>query len=216
MPMRVFDGSRIRRTIFSPNSVGSVFMRRSMGSRLRQRHLDPSILGDAAFGNIERGHDLEPRGEAICEAGWGCRHLPQDAVGPKSHAVTRLVGFEVNVRSAGPDGFEQGPVHEPDDGRVVRLFGFLRRRRIRFDRFQVDLAGEFVVAIVQHRDVGALPIEVPLDGITEPVGDRDHGFHVDSGREPDRVERHHVGGIRQGDPQRVAASNPAAGAGGAE
>ena len=111
----------------------------------------------------------------------------------------------MNVGGAGPDGVEQGTVHEPNDGRVVGLFRFLHRRCVGFDRLQIYLVREIRVASGERRNIGAFPSEVPFDRNIQLVCRSDSGFDVDTYSELDRVERANVGRVRQGDMQRVAA-----------
>jgi hypothetical protein len=54
-----FDlSSKIRRTIFSPKSVGSTETRKSI-SLPAELELDSTVLGQAALGDVELAHDLD-------------------------------------------------------------------------------------------------------------------------------------------------------------
>ena len=88
---------------------------------LRDLHLDAAVLRDAPLGDIEPGHDLEPRGELAGEDNRRCRNLLQHAVEAEPDAVGALVGLEVDVRGAAPDRVQHHLVHEADDGCVVNV-----------------------------------------------------------------------------------------------
>jgi hypothetical protein len=124
MPICALVGSRIRSTIFSPNSVGRVLTRKSM-ARFGQLHLDAPVLRHAALGDVHLGHHLEARREARRQVARRLDHLAQDAVGAEAHAVVLFVGLEVDVRGALLDGVDQHLVDEAHDRRVVDTTGIL-------------------------------------------------------------------------------------------
>jgi hypothetical protein len=61
------DESRIRITIFSPNSVGSVETRKSIALGLRQHELHPPVLRHALLGDVEPRDHLDPRRDLVLD-----------------------------------------------------------------------------------------------------------------------------------------------------
>ena len=66
----------------------------------------------------------------IASCTGGCGHFLQHAVEAEADAVGALVGLEMDVRRAAPDGVEHDLVDEADDRRVLDV-GRDRRRRPR-------------------------------------------------------------------------------------
>ena len=68
-----------------------------------QGEAQASVLGNAAFGDVELGHHLQPRCEAGPHLHRRLAFLAQDAVDAEAHAARAAVGLEVNVGGAGAD-----------------------------------------------------------------------------------------------------------------
>ena len=87
------------------------------------RHVDATVLRDAALSHIHLAHDFEACGEPPTQSRRGTARLAQDAVDAHTHAIEAIVGFEMDVRRAGLDGIEQRLVDVPDDRCFVGEFG---------------------------------------------------------------------------------------------
>ena len=118
MPSIALDGSRIRATIFSPNSVGQVLTRKSIARFLEMRILMRPSCGHAALGDVEPRHDLDARGELDGQLHRRVRDFFQVAVEAQADAIGLLVRLEVDVRRAFLDGVQQHLVDEAHDRRV--------------------------------------------------------------------------------------------------
>src|SRR5207253_5556013 len=81
--------------------------------------LDAAVLGEAAFGDIEVGHALDPGDEGGLEAIGRDHDLVEDAVHAEADAEDLFVGLEVDVGGAAADGVDQDHVDELDDGGLV-------------------------------------------------------------------------------------------------
>src|SRR5690606_32077274 len=113
---------------------------------LREPHLDAAVLRDAALGDVEPRHDLEPGRDLAGERDRRLRELGQHAVLPEANAVELLVRLEVDIRRAALDRVEHHLVDEADDRGIV-------------DVGARDVAADLLVAA---RDVELLEIEVVL------------------------------------------------------
>jgi hypothetical protein len=115
MPILALDASRMRMTIFSPNSVGSVLMRKLHAAVLRH-----SLLGD-----VQAADDLDARRELVLDRDRRLRDLAQFAVDAKAHPIVVFVGLEVQVRRARIDRVDQHLLQEAHHRRVLDLGGHL-------------------------------------------------------------------------------------------
>ncbi len=159
MPSIACEESRIRSTIFSPNSVGQVLTRKSMARVFDSSHLDAAVLRHAALGDVEARHDLEARDDLAGQLHRRLGDFLQHAVDAQAHAEHLFVGLEVDVRGAAADGIEHDLVDEAHDrARLRRRRGETsaprcprRRRRPRARRDR-----PLIVAEAGHRGVGLL------------------------------------------------------------
>src|ERR1700686_2196079 len=101
--------------------------------RLRQAHLDASILWYPPFGDVKTRHDFQPCRDLAGELHRRLRDLFQYAVHAQAHAKHFLIRFEVHIRGAATDRIQQYLVDEAHDRRI-------------FDIVARDFATEFVVA----------------------------------------------------------------------
>ena len=81
--------------------------------------LDAAVLGQAALGDVERGHDLHARGQGRLQALGRGHDLVQHAVDPEAHADDLLAGLDVDVRGPAPDGVGEHHVDQPHHRRLV-------------------------------------------------------------------------------------------------
>ena len=89
---------------------------------LAQAQRDAPVLGQAFFGDVEQGHDLQARDQRGVQSAVGLHHLAQAAIDAKAHAGVALKGFNVDVAGAVARGLRQQSVEHADDGRVVGRF----------------------------------------------------------------------------------------------
>ena len=120
MPSFALDGSRIRITIFSPNSVGSVLTRKSIALAPNFSFMRPSC-GTRFSAMSSREITLMREDELVLDRDRRLRDLAQLAVDAEAHAVVVLVGLEVQVRGAHVDRVDQHLVQEAHDRRVLDL-----------------------------------------------------------------------------------------------
>ena len=86
---------------------------------------EATVLGDAAFGDVEFGHDLDPGDDGgVVLLGDGRHGLLENAVDPVLDVDVVVFGMNVDVAGPALQGVEDGRVHQPDDG-ALRLIGQL-------------------------------------------------------------------------------------------
>ncbi|GBD46041.1 hypothetical protein HRbin41_00860 [bacterium HR41] len=81
---------------------------------------DAPVLGDAALGDVELGHDFQTRDHARDQRARDRRRVAHHAVDAQAHAHVAAGGLEVDVRGAALDSVGDHRVDETHDG---RLFG---------------------------------------------------------------------------------------------
>ena len=90
---------------------------------------DAPVLGHALLGDVQLGHDLDPRHQQGRQFALGLHHLTQDAVDTKADHQAFFEGFDVDVRGVLFDRLAEDGVDQADDRRVVfllqQVFGFL-------------------------------------------------------------------------------------------
>src|SRR5262252_3889506 len=134
--------SRMRMTVFSPKIVGKVETRKSISRWLKRSLMRPSW--QPTLRDVEARHDLHARGERGLQA-LGRRHdLVEHAVHPEADAEHLLVGLEMDIGSASPDGINEDHVDEAYHRCLIR-------RLLQLE--DVDLGGELLLAFHQL-DVG--------------------------------------------------------------
>ena len=135
---------------------------------------EPAVLGCAALGDVEVGHDLDARDHPGGHPAAHGRGGVEDAVDPEQDTGVSFLGVDVDVGGALLDGLRDDRVHELDDRGV--LVGLLGERGLQrpalvvvddvFDRAlqapeagreQVDVLGrgrrDAHAAVGDHRDV---------------------------------------------------------------
>ena len=58
---------------------------------------DAAVLGEAALGDVEIGHDLNTTGDGGGEVPWGGDEFVEDAIGLHADAVFLFEGLEMDV-----------------------------------------------------------------------------------------------------------------------
>ncbi len=124
----------------------------------RNAQADAAILRQAAFGDIEFGHDLDAADHRARDRLLRRQHFAQHAVDAETHDQAILVRFDMDVGCAFLDRFGEQRVDQANDRRVVlafeQVFGF---GQFVGDRLEVHA----LVEIGHHRArVVALLIEV--------------------------------------------------------
>ena len=83
---------------------------------------ETAVLGDAALGDVELGHDLDAGKDGLVVlAGDGGHGLLEDAVDAVLDEERVVEGFEVDIGGAAFEGRKDGGVDKADDGRDDRL-----------------------------------------------------------------------------------------------
>ena len=83
---------------------------------------DASILGQSLFGNIQVGHDLQPRDQRGVQRAVCLHDFAQRAVDTEAHAGVALVRLDMDIAGAIAGGLRQERIEHADDGRVVGSF----------------------------------------------------------------------------------------------
>ena len=83
-------------------------------------HAEASVLGQSLLGDVEPGHELQPRDECARHAPAVDHLLLQDAIDPEPDAQLLIAGLDVNVRGARLHGVIEHGLQELDDGCVGR------------------------------------------------------------------------------------------------
>ena len=159
---------------------------------------DAAVLGHAALGDVEVGHDLDARDHAGHEAPRHARGLAEHAVDAVAHDEVALDGLEVDVGGALLDALADERVHELDDRRVGGRLA------------QVDDLGA-VVLVDRLGDDDLVEGVQALDERGDVLLGRDGGTHLVAAHQRDVVDGEDVAGIDHRDEQRavVDASSPA-------
>ena len=80
---------------------------------------DAAILRQALLGNVEAGHDLDPRDQRRVQFAAGPHHVTQRAVHPEAHHRIGLEGLDVDVGCVVAGSLGEQRVDHPDDRRIV-------------------------------------------------------------------------------------------------
>ncbi len=92
---------------------------------------DAAVLRQAAFGDVEIGHDLDARGDGHGEMARRRHHFIEDAVAAIAHLVFVFERLEMDVAGAILDGQEHDHVEQLADGSGILDF---------HEAFEVDAA----------------------------------------------------------------------------
>src|SRR6185369_17189777 len=68
-----------------------------------QRHADAAVLGQAALGDVQLGHQLDARGDGGLQAPRRCLQIVEDAVDAIAHPQGVFRGLDVDVGGFGRD-----------------------------------------------------------------------------------------------------------------
>src|SRR5437870_2920581 len=168
--------------------------------------LDAAVLGEAAFGDVEVGHDLDAGDEGGLEALGGDHDLVEDAVHPEADAEDLFVGLEVDVGGAAADGVDQDHVDELDDGGLVGRLLELKDVDLGADLVlveELDVADRALELLDDLADRGRLDVVVVLDGLADgALGGHDRQ-DLEVGPKGHVVEGEDVGGVGHGQGQHV-------------
>ena len=83
---------------------------------------DAAILRQALLGNVEAGHDLDPRHQRGVQLAPRPHHVAQRAVHAEAHHRVGLEGLDVDVGGVVARGLGEQRVDHPDDRRIVLGF----------------------------------------------------------------------------------------------
>ncbi len=128
MPSIALEGSRIRVTTFSPNSVGQVLTRKSMARFFDRRILMRPSCGTRRSAISSRDMTLRRATILTANCTGGSGDFLEHAVRSGADAERFLVRLEVDVRGAFLDGVQHDLVHETNDGRVFDVVASERLR----------------------------------------------------------------------------------------
>ncbi len=90
---------------------------------------DTPVLRDALLGDVQLGHDLDPRDQQRRQLALGLHHFAEDAVDAKAYHQPLLEGFDMDIRGVLGNRLAEDRVDQTNDRRVVLLLqqvlGFL-------------------------------------------------------------------------------------------
>ena len=109
----------------------------------RRTQGDTAILGLALFGDVQTGHDLDPRHQHGRQRTRWAQHFAQVAIDTQAHHQALLEGFYVNVRGTQAQGLAEQAVDQADyRGFVVAFQQVLDARHFAHQAVQVDLVAD--------------------------------------------------------------------------
>ena len=181
--------------------VGSTLTRKST-ELPADVEFDPSVLRQAAFGDVELGHDLDTCRDGVGQVPRRRDHLVQHAVGPNPDLEFILERLEMDVAGLVLDRQQQHHVEQFADrgGRG----DFLVRGQVEgavFARLRVET--RLLELVDDLLDAVFLVGIVAFDGLLDVVQVRDGSPHVVAEEVSQVVERRHVLRIGHGDRQHV-------------
>ncbi len=149
-------------------------------------HADPTVLRDAALGDVDVGHDLQTADDTGLNAPRRTHHLVQHAVDAEPDSQVVLGGLYVDVGRSVPYCLRHEQVDELDDRRVLDELGDVR---------QLDLVvGVFGRSLHDRVDVAVHPVEA-LDGVVDLGRGGDDRADLGARDGADVIDREHVGGV---------------------
>ena len=190
-PSRPLSLSRMRITIDSPRTTGSVATRRSTWRPSTDSPMRPSCgTRRSAMSRLAMIFTREIRpGHELARHGRGVHH---DAVDAVAHAHVAGARLEVDVGGAAAHGVGDHRVDELDDRRLVGLVAQLDH----LGGARVGLLLELLDRVAEARQLADQRVDV--------LGRGDRAAHLVAGRHRDVVEREHVGRVGGRDEQRSA------------
>ena len=163
--------------------------------------LDAAVLRQPPLGDVQLGHDLEPRDDRVAQLHRRLHHFVEHAVDAVADAELLLVGLDVDVRRVALDGVGEDQVHELDDRGVL---GFARQLADVDVVFVLDQLEIFDVEVRHHVGEGRRLVVVLVDRGLDRDFRRDDDLDVVAGEELDVVDREDVRGVGGGEDQRGA------------
>ncbi len=79
-------------------------------------HFDAAVLGEAFFGDVDAGHDLDAADEGALHAFWDAVALDTLAVNAVADADAVFHGLDMDIGGAVANGLDDHGLHELDDG----------------------------------------------------------------------------------------------------
>ena len=164
---------------------------------------DAAILRQALLGDVEAGHDLDPRDQCRVQFAAGPHHVTQRAVHPEAHHRIGLEGLDVDVGRVVAGSLGKQRVDHPDDRRVVLgLQQVFHLGQVLHQPRQVDVAAH----LIHHRGSGSLLLRVRArDGAAQLVGRLDHRHQPVFQRARQLGQRSGRGVVTHPDLQRIIA-----------
>ena len=152
------------------------------------------VLGHAALGDVEVGHDLQAADQPGLDVLGRAHHLMEHAVDAVPDPDVALGGLDVDVGGAVLNGLADQEVDELDDRGVLDDLADMGEVVLR-----LHLAGG------QGRDILGIALHpvMALDRLEDGAPGGDHGADVGARDRPDVVDGHHVGRVGHGDDQAV-------------
>src|SRR5690606_23563939 len=125
----------------------------------------------------------------------------ENTISTVTYTIAFLVGLEVNIRSASPDGVQQHFINVFDDGSIVLLWrGAGVVFAVFITAFDINIGKVAIVHIAQWLFQG---IEMPLNSLAELIVLYQNGFYAQAGGKLDFIQGGNVGGVRHGDEQSI-------------
>ncbi len=162
-----------------------------------EQDMDAAVLGEAAFGNVESGHDFDAADDGGVHVVRGADFFVEAAIDAVADAGFLFIGLDVNVGSAFADGVVDEVVDELDDGGVAG--DFLEVADVfdlGFDEGEI-LGADFIDDVVDDEDVGGG--EVGLQGVGDVALGGGDDLDGVAGELLDFFDEEEVGGFGEGD-----------------
>ncbi len=162
-----------------------------------------AVLRQAPLRDVERGHDLDARGERRLEARRRLHDVVEDAVDAEADSQIVLEGLDVDVARSALDRVGHQRVDELDERRLLGCP--LQRGEIEGVFGPEDLDAAFAIEVGERFVVrlGA-GVVVAVDCLLDAARGREHDADVAARQELTLVEPAEVGGIRHRQRERRA------------
>jgi hypothetical protein len=170
--------------------------------------LEAPVLGVAALGDVQVGHDLDAGDDRVVERLRRAGALDERAVDAVAQAGALFHRLEVDVAGVGAEGLHQHHVHHADHGGLFG--GFQRLVDVLF--LLLRLAGKLDVGVRHLHDVfhgqagifGLFPGLGACDGVDHFLLGGDEGNHLQPGGPGHLFLRHQVERVSKGNGQALA------------
>jgi len=161
--------------------------------------LEAAVLGDAAFGDVEIGENLDAAddgGLKLTDLGRNIG-IAKDAIDPVANHKVVFIGLDVNVARSLVDRLEQDFIYKLDDAGIL---GHLRKVSGRF----TNVADDFDIVLVdQFADGITTDTEVFLQNLVDLAFLRENRLYLQTGDHAKFVECVDLEGISGGDAYRT-------------